>query len=402
MLRPDVSTPAVVLPVYNHGSLAVVRTLGRLGAPIYGVHAPRRQAATYSRYLRQRFVLDLDTSPEADTVAYLLEIVGPSIGRRSVLIPTHDAASILIAENAEALREWFIVPEQEPALNRRLVDKRGLHELCLETGTPAPATVFPETREQVEDFARTASFPVVIKAKGGFLLRGATHPTLIVHSAEELVQNCEQMAVGDELNAMIQEYIPGGPESVWTFHGYANGDAEPIVGFVGNKLREYPVDTGLTTFGVNVRNDVVDRAARDFSRAIGYRGIIDVDFRYDHRDGQYKPIDFNPRPGANFRLFADEQNLDVVRAAYLDLTGQPVPPLRPRWGRKWIVENWDLLAARRYISLGRLDVRAWLRSLRGVEEGAWSAPDDPAPFARMLAEFASSATDAIKKRAGRG
>jgi predicted ATP-grasp superfamily ATP-dependent carboligase len=188
---------------------------------------------------------------------------------------------------------------------------------------------------------------------------------------------------------------------VWTFHGYSDGAGEPILGLVGNKLREYPVDTGLTTFGVNRPNPAVHEAASSFVRQIGYRGIIDLDFRHDARDGQYKPIDFNPRPGANFRLFVDDRGIDVVRAAYLDLTGQEVPRGRQRVGRKWMLENWDMVAARKYVSGGRLTVREWLRSLRGVEEVAWAAPDDPAPFVMMLRDFAGTAAGWAARQARR-
>ncbi len=58
--------------------------------------------------------------------------------------------------------------------------------------------------------------------------------------------------------------------------------------------------------------------------ALGFRGIVDLDLRFDPRDAQYKLLDFNPRLGAQFRLFTTGTGVDVARAAYLDLTGQPV------------------------------------------------------------------------------
>jgi predicted ATP-grasp superfamily ATP-dependent carboligase len=397
--RADPSTPAVVLGVHDHNGLSQVRSLGRLGVPVYITHTPGRTPATYSRYIQRRFQWDIDAAGPEETVAFLLEVVGPSIGRPAVLLPSEDGSSIIISEHGAALREWFLVPDQEPTLTRSLVDKRELHELCRRTGTPSPETAVPETREDVEAFARTATFPVVVKAKDGWRLRGTGDVvTLIVHDAAELLANYGRMGIDGELNIILQEYIPGGADSVWIFHGYSNADAEPIVGLVGNKLREYPVDTGLTSFAVNRPNPAVHAAATSFVRQVGYRGIIDLDFRYDARDDAYKPIDFNPRPGANFRLFVDDGGLDVVRAAYLDLTGQHVPVGRQLVGRKWMLENWDLAASRKYIAAGRLSVRGWLRSLRGVEEVAWAATDDPVPFLMMLREFAGVIAGWLRRR----
>ena len=79
-----------------------------------------------------------------------------------------------------------------------------------------------------------------------------------------------------------------------------------------------------------------------FMRALGYRGILDIGYRYDARDGRYKVLDVNPRLGATFRLFVGDDGMDVVRALYRDLTGQPIPASRACVGRKWLVEDLDL------------------------------------------------------------
>ncbi len=384
----DTSTPAVVLGVHDHNGLSQVRTLGRLGVSVHITHTPGRTPATYSRYIRRRFEWDIDAAGAERTVAFLLEEVAPSVGVPAVLLPSEDGSAIIIAEYGDVLRERFLIPDQDPSLTRSLVDKRELHELCRRTGTPSPETVVPGTPAEIEAFARSATYPVVIKAKDGWRLRHTGDiVTFIARDVDELLHNYGRMGLEGDLNVILQEYIPGSANSVWIFHGYSNAAGELIVGLVGNKLREFPVDTGLTSFAVNRPNEAVRAAATSFVQGVGYRGIIDLDFRFDARDGSYKPIDFNPRPGANFRLFVDDQGIDVVRAAYLDLTGQPVPAGRQRVGRKWMLENWDLAASRKYIATGRLSVRAWLRSLRGLEEVAWAATDDPVPFLMMVRDF---------------
>jgi D-aspartate ligase len=54
----NTSTPAVVLKldpnVMHHGGLGVIRSLGRMGVPVYGVHEGRLAPAAGSRYLRGR------------------------------------------------------------------------------------------------------------------------------------------------------------------------------------------------------------------------------------------------------------------------------------------------------------------------------------------------------------
>src|SRR5260370_40883180 len=75
--------------------------------------------------------------------------------------------------------------------------------------------------------------------------------------------------------------------------------------------------------------------------------------------------------------------MDVARATYLDLTGQPVLTGAPRDGRTWVVENFDLVSSLTYRRDDKLSIMDWLRSYRGVEEASWFAWDDLAPFMMM-------------------
>ena len=135
----------------------------------------------------------------------------------------------------------------------------------------------------------------------------------------------------------------------------------------------------------------VARLTADFMKAVGYRGILDIGYRYDARDGLYKLLDPNPRIGQTFRLFVDGHGMDVARYAYLDLTGQPLPAAEPVEGRRWLVEDNDFESCIAYRREGALSLGQWLASYRGVDEGAWFAWDDPVPFARMMWSLAAKA-----------
>ncbi|KAB1980775.1 hypothetical protein [Streptomyces triticiradicis] len=80
-------------------------------------------------------------------------------------------------------------------------------------------------------------------------------------------------------------------------------------------------------------------------RRVGYSGLTDLDWRYDRRDGQYKLVDFNPRTGAQFRLFENVHGVDVVRAMHLDPTGRDVPDGAHAEGRVFVAGQPDLASA---------------------------------------------------------
>jgi predicted ATP-grasp superfamily ATP-dependent carboligase len=122
----------------------------------------------------------------------------------------------------------------------------------------------------------------------------------------------------------IQEYIPDRCAEDWIFHGYTNPETGYLIDFTGRKLRSYSPFAGSTTLGVSERNDALAQQTERLLKAIRYAGIMDLDYRLDKRDGRYKLLDFNPRIGANFRMFTDRDGLDVIRAQHLDLTGRAI------------------------------------------------------------------------------
>jgi len=378
----DSSTAVVVLaPGYvGHG---VARSLGRLGILVYGVHADRRSPAARSRYWRGNFIWALDRASAAESVDYLLRL-GRQIGSRPILIPTDDVSCLFVADHDAELRTEFRLPTQPPGLARSLASKEQMYYLCKRHAIPTPETSFPKSRADVVDFIAGATFPIMLKPiENRAAQRDPSMRMAIIADARTLLRRYDEMETPESPNLMLQEYIPGGPDTVWMFNGYFDEASRCLFGVTGKKLRQYPAYTGVTSLGLCVANETVTRQTMELMSAVCYRGILDIGYKYDARTGQYKLLDVNPRIGSTFRLFVDSSGLDVARALYSDLTGQAVSPGVIKEGRKWFVENYDIVSSLRYFRDGRLSAVEWLRSFRGVEEASWFARDDWAPLRAM-------------------
>jgi len=373
------STPVVVLRSVHHGGLGIVRSLGRLGVPVYCVDA-HWEPAFNSRYCRGRFVRNIESAAPAQSVSSLLEI-GRKLGGRPILIPTTDPGAIWVAEHATALREEFRFPYQDPTLVRLLCDKSRMQELARQSGVPTVQSFVPRSKEDVTRFLETATFPVMVKATDAERLRARAGGTkFVIQSRPELLELYAKAGDREKPNLLIQEFVPG---EDWMFDGYFDQNSRCVFGVTGKKIRRFPVNTGVTSLGVCIRNETVERITAEFMRSIGYQGILDIGYRYDQRDGKYKVLDVNPRIGCTFRLFTATNGMDVARALYLHLTGQPVATAPASEGRKWIVEDFDLFSALRSLRDGTLAWRDFVRSFRGVQEAACFAFDDPLPFLLM-------------------
>lgn len=381
----DTSTPAVVLKfdpnVMHHGGLGVIRSLGRVGVPVYGVHEGPWAPAASSRYLAGRFFWQ-PSPADTDRVLTGLLHLAERIGQPSVLFTTDDVGAIFLAEHGHDLRHWFLFPDPPRNLPRRLAGKYSLYEACLELGVSSPRTVTPSSLEAARNFASAAGYPLIAKLTTPWTNGSRLRSTSVVASQEELDRGYEACARSGA-GLMLQEYIPGGPGHDWFFHGYCDANSICRPAFTGVKERSYPADAGLTSLGRSAANEELREKVTSLLARLGYRGLLDLDIRFDERSGEYNLLDFNPRLGAQFRVFRDTEGTDVALAAYLDLTSQPIPPGEQVNGRRFLVENYDPISALSHFRSGELKPWAWLISLRTVDETAWFARDDLRPFGLM-------------------
>lgn len=350
-----------------------------MGVVAYAIHDERAAAALSSRYWKRTFLWDF-SRPAEQSVAFLLD-VGRRIGSSVLLIPTSDPLTIFVAQHADALQETFTFPSLSVDLVKTLSNKQEMSVLARSRGIPTPKVMF--LLGDLNALLSDVLFPVMLK--GMDPLKPGGKFNTIVRSRDDLLRRLTALGEGARTNVLLQEYIPGGEESVWMFNGYFDRRGECLAAFTGRKIRQWPPYHGVTSLGVCTANPRIEAVTRDFLRSVRYHGIVDLGYRYDARDGQYKLLDVNPRLGATFRLFVAPTGLDVVRAFYLDMTGQPVPETSLPEGRKWLLEE-DFISSRQYVRDRRLTMWQWMQSLRGVRETAWFASDDPVPFLIWLAQ----------------
>lgn len=379
----DAKYPALILKMsrtpIHHGALGVARTLGKLGVPVYAIAEDAYTPLARSRYLTKAFVWDsCPTDPESFVKA--MSLIAEVIARPTIIFPMDDLSAVFVAENAAPLARWFIIPPVPPQLPRQLANKACFHALCADIGIPLARSVVPHSFDDVRAFTESTEFPVVVKAAEQWLPLKDTFVTKIIKTPEQLFNLCENYNYDGGQGLIIQEHIPG---EDWICHGYYNSDKNINVTFTGRKLRSYPPDAGSTALGVSIDNETLRCVSEELLKAVAYSGIIDMDWREDERDGQYKILDCNPRVGQNFRMFENRAGIDVVRAQHLDLSGRHFDNAALVEGRLFAVESFYALALLRRLPRGasKQDAGKFLPSKS--RELAWWSSDDPMPFLSM-------------------
>ncbi len=377
----DTRVPVAVIDRDGYEGVSIARTLGRLGVPMYlvgqkGISTPGWSSRYWTKRARWDFSL-----PEKKSVEFLVDFgtkVRANHGARPILLTQKDWLAIFVERNRRILQEQFLFPQPLRPVIRKLVNKWEMYLLAREHGIPTPPTVCPASVDDADEFLASAGWPVIVKEADRYV--GDPISTKLFHSRPELMDELRQRRAADgALNVVLQEHIPGDVDTVWMCNGYFGPIPDHAVIFTGRKLRQLWA-TGIASLAVCLPNEAVAAQTQRFMEAVGYRGCVGIGYRYDRRDGLYKLLDVNPRVSGVFRLFVGTNDVDVVRACYLDLTGQDLPVTELQPGRKWMLEDQVFWADRTRPKGNPRRIAEGIGSVRGVRELHWFAADDPLPM----------------------
>ena len=246
----DVDVPALLVTVGSHiwdyGALATVRSLGRVGIPVYAT-VPRLDSPTAaSRYLTEPILWETEGfEPEAELLDGL-RAAAQRVGRPAVAIAGDDETAVLLARHRDELSDLLILPDLPGELPARLASKSGLAELCAEYGAAAPRSATPADWGPGRRVRGAGDVSVGAQNPEPFSRWGApaVSRTTKVEDAAELREALADWRPGAPL--LLQEYVPADVSEDWYAAGVFDR-GEPFVMFSGRKLRSYPAGTGIGT-----------------------------------------------------------------------------------------------------------------------------------------------------------
>jgi len=177
---------------------------------------------------------------------------------------------------------------------------------------------------------------------------------------------------------MIQDIIPGDGHQQFAFCAFFK-ERRTIASIVVRRSRQHPPEFGrASTFVETVDVPVLAKLSERFLSAINYYGLVELEYKLDPRDGQYKLLDVNARTWG-YHSIGLSAGVDFPHLLYLDQVGRSVQSCHGRAGVAWIRLLTDLPTGIKEILAGHLDWRAYLRSLRSFQVEAVFSKEDPLP-----------------------
>lgn len=374
-------------PVVLLGGLNIVRALGLAGIPVIIASRERDTPSMASRYCAGSLALPAEGDAEAVQVLVAAgRWLAARCGARPPLFYDNDDRLRLVHRNRDLLEPHFALAMNEPCLEEAFLDKALFQSLAERRGLPVPRRI--EWRELAAERG-----PVLVKPSLRIAwqhhsvlhrLLGGVGKARVFDDGAAAAAHPEARQLAEQL--VFQEYIPGGDEANWSFHGFAAPGGEVLAWFVGCKIRTFPPETGDSAYVRVERNEELVAIGRGIAAELQLGGFFKMDFKRHARAGSYHLLEVNPRVNL-WHYVGAKSGVNLPEAAYEYLVrGRRPPPPEARPGLRWLSLPLDWAAFRQLNARGELSAWRWLWSLiearKVCDLFSWR---DPLPFARYWA-----------------
>ncbi|GAB3849161.1 carboxylate--amine ligase [Nesterenkonia populi] len=221
-----------------------------------------------------------------------------------VLVPSNDIYVEMVARHAERLSGHYLFNSPREELRAQLMDKEAFYTLAQQHGLDIPATQIHRVGEPFE--LQIDRFPVVIKPTHSnqwwqhhTQIRGHQKVYRLGSLDEvlDVVSAVEDSPYRESL--IIQEYVPGDDTKNWDAVLYLNSEAKCELVTLGQVALQEHAANAVGTYSaiISKYDEAIMLKFKDFLEAVGYTGIANADMKWDERDGVYKVMEINCRPG---------------------------------------------------------------------------------------------------------
>ncbi|WP_406693556.1 hypothetical protein V5E97_21205 [Singulisphaera sp. Ch08] len=369
--------PPAILLGGGANALSVARCLAGAGVSVYAINEPEAYVR-YSRHCQWLSVPVVEQDIEGSWARYLL---GPESDhlQGAVLLSCSDAGIQVIARHREALEHRFRLDDSNREAQGRVLDKLTTYQEARIAGVPTPRFWVAESSEQVVALREALVYPLLVKPRLSHLFEERFGKKfVVVNDFDELLATFDAVSEAG-IETLLMELIPGGDDLLCSYYTYLDEQGQPLFHFTKRIIRRFPVGMGTACYHITDWNPEVAKLALKLCGQVGLRGLANVEFKRDPRDGQLKLIECNARFTASNCLVAGS-GFDLASFVYNRIVGRPQQPLEKyhQGMRLWdpIRDFEAFLELRRR---GELSFLGWLRSILHFQTFAYFQWTDPLP-----------------------
>lgn len=357
----DTSTPVLILGG-KENALSIVRRLGAIGIDV-SASGPADCWAIYSHHCKKRYKIPR----KQDSGAFWAELLlGASrqVAPGHIILPCSDDAIEFLAHHETELRQHYLFDGASSEQRLALLDKQKTLDMARAAGITTPNSWPISDAGDLKSVRENAQFPLIVKPlnTARFAKVFGRKFFTIDKSFDDLEAKVE-LARGRGFEVTVMEMIPGPDALLSSYYTYIDDNGDSLFHFTKRVLRRYPVNSGGATYHTTDWLPETAAEGLKFFKETGFRGLGNIEFKRDLRDGRLKVIEVNARFTAAQEL-AVRSGAPIDLVVYCHLTGQPAPSFTTFQHdvRYWYPMK-DFLAFLQLRKRGELTFADWRNSL---------------------------------------
>lgn len=282
---------AVVIANNHYNALGIVRSLGVKKVPVILILTTKRKSfVEKSKYISSSVRIEEN---EGELVCTIQKICKEQ--NKYYIIPTTDFSSEVLDKNYRSFTPNLIIHNMGGNMNKAQ-NKLHMKLIAESCGLLVPKGKVSDL-DYILNFAGTWSkFPAIIKPLTS--INGNKGDITTVYNSDELKESLGVFKEKGYTQVLVEEYITSPDEYMIEVLGYCNVDYDPYIGGIIQKIREYPIKNGSTSYAkiINDHTALQKNGIYKLLTHYPYNGLYDMEFKY--AAGKLYFIECNFRNGA--------------------------------------------------------------------------------------------------------
>lgn len=291
----------LVTDASERAALAVIRSLGRKGIEVTAGDSTRFNIGFLSKYCKQKILYPPPELERTKFVKAMLKLVRNE--SFDLLTPITDLAMVPIIEQKEDFEQYTKVATPSYSTAIKALDKIETLRIAQQHGVSCPKTVFGEDVDNIHEFSKEITYPIVIRPRMKVTWIGekalilkvtpknyAYNPQDFITKWTRLVSVLKKVGLQEDF-LMVQEFVQGEGYGVEALMH----DGEPKAVFMHKRLREYPTTGGASTLREGVKDNGLAQLGIRLLQAMVWEGVAMVEFRANASSSKPELIEVNGR-----------------------------------------------------------------------------------------------------------
>ncbi len=274
-------------------TLAVARSLGKKGVRIICCDTVFISPTAFSKHCDVSLVYPDPIKKPSQFILWLISTVKKF--RCDIVYPMDDDIMELIISNYRYISKHCILPVPPAESYDVAADKGKSVSHAKQSGVVCPDTIRISNVRELEKYADTIKYPVVIKPLKCSGSRGIKK----VDNADEL-KDIYNKVHSKYPYPLIQEYVE--PEERYDVCLLYDRNSELIASFIQRELRQFPLEMGPSTVQESIEFPELLESALKIMSGLKWFGIAELEFIKDKKDGRIKFMEINPRFWSSLHL----------------------------------------------------------------------------------------------------